>query len=109
MPPLAYVKMNEEEYSAVGNQSNTTPTTINEEDGIIPRATKIVVPNYGDIVLDNDGRAILPFDFLPAVFEQLPDDWFYATYQWFKFFDKHQRDLTGRVAAPQELLTEVVS
>ena len=67
------------------------------------KAARIVVPHYDDIQLDRDGLVILPFDFLPGLVEQLPNDRFYVTYLWYKFFDKKQRDSSGAVSAPKQL------
>ena len=101
--------MDEEDFSAIGNRLDTTHTALDEDNIFIPRgkgnAAKIVVPHYDDIQLDSDGLAILPFDFLPSVVEQLPDDWFYVTYPWYKFFDRQQRDSDDCVTAPIELAT----
>ena len=63
------------------------------------------IPNYEQIKEDPDGNAILPCDFLPAVFDKLPDDWFYSTYSWFKYFDWTQRDTNGNAFASSGLTT----
>ena len=65
----------------------------------------VVVPEYGDVTEDSEGRAYLPFDFLPALVDKLPDTWYYATYPWFKYFDNTQRDAAGKVRATSELAT----
>jgi len=38
-------------------------------------------------------------------FGKLPDDWYYRTYQWFKYFDKTQRDQSRKVLVPSTLTT----
>ena len=62
-------------------------------------------PEYGDLTEDSEGHAYLPFDFLPALVDKLPDDWYYATYSWFKYFNNTQRDAAGKVRAPSGLAT----
>ena len=67
------------------------------------QAQTIEVPNYDDIELDSDGAAFLPCDFLPTMVDKLPEQWFYATYRWYKYFDKEQRPESGGVASSKTL------
>ena len=95
--------MNQKGSSAIGNHDNT----IAEHGEIIAiGVTEVIVPSYGEITLDKEGRAYFPYDFLPALVDKLPEEWYYATYPWFKYFDNTQRDATGTcVRAPSELAT----
>ena len=99
MPTLALLNMN----------ADNTPVASLEDDVVIsPRGkaiTPIVVPEYGEVQIDSNGNAILPFDFLPGVIDQLPANWFYATYPYFKFFDREQRNLSDAVTTTNELTT----
>ena len=54
------------------------------------KSKKVIVPRYGDVEVDGDGNALLPFNFLPTMVDKLHDDWFYRTYSYYKFFDKEQ-------------------
>ena len=63
------------------------------------------IPTYGEIKEDTSGSAIVPCNFLPAIIEKLPDDWYYRTYPYYKYFDKNQRDCDGKVTASTELST----
>ena len=94
---------NEKRNLAVGNQDNTIA-----ERGEMTAVgvTEVIVPDYGEITLDKEGRAHLPYDFLPTLVDKLPEEWYYATYSWFKYFDNTQRDATGKhVRAPSGLAT----
>ena len=53
--------------------------------------------------MDITGAAILPCDFLPTMVDKLPEQWFYATYRWYKYFDKKQRTKSGDVASSNAL------
>ena len=53
--------------------------------------------------MSSDGNAILPHDFLPAHPEKLPEDWFYGTIGYWRYFDQTQRDKLGNVSAPPHL------
>ena len=87
---------------AVGNHSNT----MEYEDKAAIGGTEVNIPNYGDVTLDDEGRALLPYNFLPTLVDQLPDEWYYGTYPWFKYFDQAQRDAAGKqVIATQGLST----
>ena len=55
------------------------------------QAQRIDIPAYDDIELDSDGASISPCGFLPTIFDKLPEQWFYATYRWYNYFDKNQR------------------
>ena len=69
------------------------------------KSKEVIVPHYGDVEVDGDGNALLPFNFLPTMVDKLHDDWFYRTYSYYKFFDKEQRDGNGDVCAPPDLVT----
>ena len=61
------------------------------------------LPLYGPVEVSSDGNAILPHDFLPAPTEKLPEDWFYGTIGYWRYFDQTQRDKSGNVSAPPHL------
>ena len=69
------------------------------------KGKEIIIPQYNEPEEDNEGNAILPLDFLPAMVDKLPDDWFIRTYPYYKYLDKNQRDKDGKVCAPFHLLT----
>ena len=52
-----------------------------------------------------DGNAILLCNLLPAMVDKLPDNWFYCTYLWFKYFNKSQRDRKGNAFTTSDLTT----
>ena len=58
------------------------------------------VPQYDGVTVNKDGCAILPVNFLPAPVDQLPSEWFYATYDYFPYFDNTQRDDNDKVRIP---------
>ena len=62
------------------------------------------VPHYDEIECDANGLAIIPVNFLPGLVGNLPIDWYYVTYPYYKYFDRDQRDATGGVSAPANLL-----
>ena len=64
------------------------------------------LPKYGEVEENGDGNAVLPCDFMPGLLEKLPHDCYYRTYQWYKYFDKTQRDQSGEIRVPSELTTE---
>ena len=69
------------------------------------KANEIVIPQYHAPEEDDDGNAILPLNFLPAMVDKLPEDWFIRTYPYYKYIDKNQRDKDGNVCAPFRLST----
>ena len=69
------------------------------------KAKEIIIPQYDAPEEDYDGNAILPLNFLPAMVDKLPDDWFIRTYPYYKYVDKNQRDKDGNVCAPVRLFT----
>ncbi len=100
MPPLT----NQKGSSAVGNHANNM---VENGEMVAISVTKVIVPNYGKIALDDEGRVYLPHNFLLLV-DKLPDEWYYATYPWFKYFYHTQHDTTGeRVLASRELSNPV--
>ena len=67
-------------------------------------ARTIEIPNYDSVVrVDSNGCAILPFDFLPAMLDKVPDDWYPRTFQYMPYFDSRQRDGEGNVVADNDL------
>ncbi len=88
------------------NTCNHNKAMDNHREMVAVGVAEFIVPEYGEITEDKDGRAYLPYDFLPALVDKLPDEWYYATYSWFKYFDNIQRDATDkRVLAPSGLAT----
>jgi hypothetical protein len=69
------------------------------------RSTVVAVPDYPPVQTDEEGNAILPSNFLPAMVDKLPDDWFIQTYNYFPYFDRNQRDRNGKVYVPPSLRT----
>ena len=62
------------------------------------------VPSFtGDIVVNANGNAVLPGDFLPDAIHLQKDEYFYKTFRWFRYFDKGQRDKYGQVYVPGHL------
>ena len=55
------------------------------------------IPQYGNVQLSIDGKAIVPVNFLPAQPESLPDVWYFATFAYFPYFDQSQRDTDDNV------------
>ena len=111
MPTLSVISnsMNSRNNVAVGHQTPRNPRSlVNDNVTQPPRdkgtAAPVVVPNYdAAIVLDAEGNAMLPCNFMPAQVDKLPDVWFYSTYAWFKFFDQNQRDAKGNVSPSDSL------
>ena len=69
------------------------------------RSAVVTVPDYPLVQTDEEGNAILPSNFLPAMVDKLPDDWFIQTYNYFPYFDRNQRDRNGEVYVPPSLRT----
>ena len=91
--------------SAVGNHVSN----MNQHgERVAVGVTEVSVPHYGEITLDDEGRAYLPHDFLPALVDKLPNEWYYATYPWFKYFDQTQRDASGELVLASRELTNPV-
>ena len=44
------------------------------------KANEVVIPHYDALQEDMDGNAIFPFNFLPAMADKLPDDYFIRTF-----------------------------
>ena len=63
------------------------------------------LPNYGEVVEDTNGNAIIPVDFLPGIVQNLPDEWYYDTYRYYPYFDSKQRDGNGNISIPPGLTT----
>ena len=101
--------MNSRNNVAVGHQTPRNPRSpVNDNVTQPPRdkgtAKPVVVPSYdAAIVLDAEGNAMLPCNFMPAQVDKLPDVWFYSTYAWYKFFDQNQRDAKGNVSPSDNL------
>ena len=61
------------------------------------RSAVVTVPDYPLVQTDEEGNAILPSNFLPAMVDKLPDDWFIQTFNYVPYFDQNQRDPNGEV------------
>ena len=48
------------------------------------------VPHYDEIECDANGSAIIPVNFLPGLVNNLPADWYYVIYSYYKYFDREQ-------------------
>ena len=70
--------------------------TGHNEDALVNMSTVIDVPNYPPVEMDDEGNALLPSNFLMAMVDKLPKDWFIQTYQYFRYFDRTQRDQNGK-------------
>jgi hypothetical protein len=53
------------------------------------RSAVVAVPDYPLVQTDEEGNAILPSNFLPAMVDKLPDDWFIQTFNYFPYFDRN--------------------
>ena len=65
------------------------------------------IPDYGDIEKDYNGNAVRPYNFLPGIIDNLPDEWYYRTYPYYPYFDEKQRDADGNIYIPEDLTTAV--
>ena len=63
------------------------------------------IPQYGKVQLSSDGKAIIPVNFLPGQPESLPDVWYYATLEYFAYFDRSQRDKDDNVVKKHRFAT----
>ena len=81
----------------------TQPSNTSSKKRIAKLLDRSELPLYGAVEVSSDGNAILPHDFLPAHPEKLPEDWFYGTIGYWRYFDRTQRDKLGNVSAPPHL------
>jgi hypothetical protein len=85
------------------NKMETQPSNTSSKKRIAKLLDRSKLPLYGAVEVSSDGNAILPHDFLPAHPEKLPEDWFYGTIGYWRYFDQTQRDKLGNVSAPPHL------
>ena len=81
----------------------TQPSKTSSKKRIAKLLDRSELPLYGAVEVSSDGNAILPHDFLPAHPKKLPEDWFYGTIGYWRYFDQTQRDKLGNVSAPPHL------
>ena len=81
----------------------TQPSNTSSKKRIAKLLDRSELPLYGAVEVSSDRNVILPHDFLPAQPEKLPEDWFYGTIGYWRYFDRTQRDKLGNVSAPPHL------
>jgi hypothetical protein len=66
----------------------TQPSNTSSKKRIAKLLDRSELPLYGAVEVSSDGNMILPHDFLPAHPEKLPEDWFYGTIGYWRYFDQ---------------------